>query len=63
MEMYKKMVDPSHTFERLTIDQLSEVVNAGRSNCVLSTEKLYLEHVHMLTVTEALTEAFSVLKK
>ncbi len=63
MEMYKKMVDPSHTFERLTIDQLSEVVKAGRSNCVLSTEKLYLEHVHMLTVTEALTEAFSVLKK
>ena len=52
MEAYKKNVDGSHSCERLRQEELSSVTRAGRSNCVLSTEKLdheglTLPNVHM----------------
>jgi dTDP-4-dehydrorhamnose reductase len=39
-ELYQKIVDPNHRFERLELDSLDEVAKAGRSNCVLSNTKL-----------------------
>ena len=62
MEMYREIVDSSHTFERLTLDDLSSVVKAGRSNCVLSTEKIERLSVKMMPVEEAVREALQSLK-
>jgi len=63
MERYKAVVDPSHRFERLTLDDLSEVVKAGRSNCLLSTAKLEAEGLRMRPVEEAVDDMLSRLKE
>jgi len=61
-EMYKEIVDPAHTFERLTLEDLPDVVKAGRSNCVLSTAKLEAAGVAMRPVEEAVRGALVALK-
>ncbi len=60
---YKEKVDPSHTFERLSLADLPQVVSAGRSNCILSCEKLQREGIVLTQTGEALEEAFRVMKK
>ena len=62
MAKYREIVDPGHSFERLTAEQLGEVVAAGRSNCILSTEKLEREGIRMRPVEEAVEEAMRRLK-
>ncbi len=54
MEMYRKIVDPTHTFERLTVEDLAQVAKAGRSNCFLSTRKLEGEGIRLTPVEKAL---------
>lgn len=61
MQRYTEIVDPKHRFERLTLDSLSTVVRAGRSNCVLSTAKLAGEGIELRSVDEAMTEALTQL--
>ncbi|MSR67476.1 NAD-dependent epimerase/dehydratase family protein [Candidatus Peribacteria bacterium] len=61
MLRYQKIVDPTHKVERLTLDHLSDVVKAGRSNCTLSCEKLLKEGVRMRPVSEATDEALKAL--
>jgi len=42
LEAYKKIVDPKHSYEPITLEQLQGpggITKAGRSNCVLSMEK------------------------
>lgn len=39
LEAYRRIVDPSHTYEAITVDQLHTITAAQRSNCVLSGEK------------------------
>lgn len=63
MEMYREIVDPAHSFERLTLEDLSSVVRAGRSNCILSTEKIEKLPVKMMPIEEAVREALQLLKK
>ncbi len=63
MELYREIVDPTHTFERLPLQKLSTVTKAGRSNCVLSTAKLEQEGIHMRPVEEAIREALLRLTK
>jgi dTDP-4-dehydrorhamnose reductase len=57
MRRYRELVDPGHVFEPLELDQLSEVVRAGRSNCLLSTAKLRDEGLQMPPVREAVDRA------
>ena len=57
MELYTKIVDPSHRYERLTLDHLSDVVKAGRSNCLLSTAKLAALGIALPDVKEAMQTA------
>ncbi len=57
MELYKEIVDPGHTFERLTLDHLSEVVKAGRSNCILSNAKAKAAGIRLSSGEEALRKA------
>jgi len=40
VQMYRDIVDPAHTFERLTSKDLPHVVRTGRSNCVLNAAKI-----------------------
>lgn len=57
IELYKEIVDPSHTAERVPLEQLAALSKAGRSNCVLSTQKLSSEGIELLPVVEAVRSA------
>ncbi len=63
MELYRELVDPSHTFERLQLKDLPQRVKAGRSTCVLSTKKLEGEGIAVRPVEEAVREALLAMKK
>ena len=63
IQLYAEIMDPAHRFERLTLDDLSTVVKAGRSNCVLSTAKLSGEGITLRPVEEAVKEALQSLAK
>lgn len=62
MELYREIVDPSHVFKRLTLSDLPSVVKAGRSNCVLSIEKLRAEGIEMPTAEEAVRKALFAIR-
>ncbi len=57
MEQYQKIVDPSHTFQRISIDEISTVTKAARSNCVLSSQKLLREGISLLSADQAIEAA------
>lgn len=63
MELYKEIVDPSHSFERLTVQTLGEVVKAERSNCILSIKKLESVGIHMRPAEEAVRAALQEMKE
>lgn len=63
MVRYKKEVDPSHEFEKISVEELSQVVRAGRSNCELDVSKLEKEGVVMRPSSEAIAEAFASFRK
>ena len=63
MTMYQDIVDPTHTFEQITLKELLSFVKAGRSNCILSGKKLEDEGVVMKPVEEAMREALEQLKQ
>ena len=62
MQLYKEIVDPVHTFEKLTVEKLGTVVKAPRSNCVLSTEKLKGEGIRLQPVEAAIRQALEGLR-
>jgi 3,5-epimerase/4-reductase len=62
MELYREIVDPAHAFERLTVERLREVTKAGRSNCILSTEKLRKEGIVLPDVRDALRSALGKIR-
>jgi len=57
MEMYKNIVQPDHAFQRLEEADLSDVVRAGRSNCVLNSEKVQKEGITVPDVKQRVEEA------
>jgi 3,5-epimerase/4-reductase len=63
MQRYQQLVDSAHTFERLTLEDLSTVVCAARSNCILSTKKLEREGIKLFPVHEAIDQALLAIKK
>lgn len=62
MARYQEIVDPSHTFEKLTLNDLPSVTKAARSNCVLSGAKLEQHGIKMPPVKEAMGAALLELK-
>lgn len=62
MELYKEIVDPAHTFEKLTLQTLGTVTKAGRSNCVLSIDRLKGEGIRLRPVEQAVREALTLLR-
>lgn len=63
MQLYKEIVDPSADFALLTLENMGSVVKAGRSNCLLGTEKLEKEGIHLLPVEEAVRKALKEIKE
>ena len=63
LDLYRKLVDPTFEFEVMTLEELSLVVKTGRSNCVLSAEKLAGVGVRLPPVELALTDALREYKK
>ncbi len=61
MELYREIVDPAHTFEKLELERLGEVVKAGRSNCLLSCAKLEREGIVLPDVHQALRTAMTAI--
>jgi hypothetical protein len=55
LEAYKKIVDPSHKYELISLEQLEGpggLVKAKRSNCVLSMEKAKKLGIFMPALTD-----------
>ena len=63
VDMYKKLVQPEHAFEALSLDDLGEVTKAARSNCILSTKKLEGEGIAMRPVEEVVEKAMKKRKE
>ncbi|MDD4318789.1 MAG: sugar nucleotide-binding protein [Candidatus Peribacteraceae bacterium] len=63
MTMYRDIVDPSHTFERLTLQELPGIVKAVRSNCVLSCAKLREAGIVLSPVRSVVGDALRTLRK
>src|SRR5262249_32612097 len=57
MELYRELVDPRHAFEPLAWDQMGQVARAGRSSCLLSTDKLKGEGLMLPPVRQAVEAA------
>ena len=41
--MYKEIIDPTFTWKNFSLQQQSEILAAGRSNCKLDTQKLVMK--------------------
>ncbi len=57
MHRYRDLVDSSHQFECLPPELLGEVATTGRSNCMLSGDKLAHAGIPLRHVSEAVDEA------
>jgi len=53
MQMYKEIVDPSHSFDMMSLNQLDKITKARRSNCYLNTDKLKAEGIILPEIHEA----------
>lgn len=63
MELYREIVDPGHHFEHLPLPSQAQVTKVGRSNCVLSTEKLTGEGIILRPIEEAVKASLKEYKK
>jgi len=63
MELYREIVDPAHHFERLPLPAQASVTKAGRSNCLLSTEKMKHEGLSLRPIEEAVRTALQEYKE
>jgi 3,5-epimerase/4-reductase len=57
MSRYRDLVDPEHDFEPLHQEELSQVAQAGRSNCLLDTSKLRREGLGLPPLRQAVESA------
>lgn len=63
LKMYKEIVDPKHSYEPITLEQLNKITKAGRSNCILSAKKLEKEGIIMPEIHERMREILGEYKK
>jgi len=64
MEHYKKIVDPKHQFKVISDEELykQKLAKATRSNCVLNTDKLEKEGIHLKPIKERIVEVIKEYK-
>lgn len=65
MQLYQDVIDPSHEFEVISAEDLykKKLVKATRSNCVLNTDKLQAEGIHLKPIQERIVEVIKEYKK
>lgn len=63
IELYKQVIDPAHAAERVPLEQLGQLSKAGRSNCILATNKIEREGLRMRPVKEAVSCALHAIKQ
>ena len=54
LELYREIVDPSFQFSIMSMKELLTITKAGRSNCILNTEKLQKEGIILPPIEEAM---------
>lgn len=59
MELYQKIVDPSHTFETFSLDDLNKITVGKRSNCKLSIDKLAEEGIILPEIRNAVVSCLT----
>lgn len=62
MELYTEIVDPTHSIEKFSEEEMLKITKAGRSNCVLTIDKLEQEGVTMSPIEDAVRKALETLK-
>jgi dTDP-4-dehydrorhamnose reductase len=63
MQLYRERIDPTHAFEPLALEQLGQVARAGRSTCLLNTQKLARAGIRLPPVREAVEAALGRLEQ
>lgn len=63
LNQYKKIVDPAHTYEIISLEELAKIAKAPRSNCILSTKKLEAEGIYLPPIHERIIEVLQEYKK
>ena len=56
MQMYKKIVDSSHSFKTFSLKGLDAITKAKRSNCYLNTDKLRREKIILPEIHDAVRD-------
>jgi len=56
VQMYQKIVNPSHRFSIMTLNELDSITKARRSNCILNTDKLAREGINLPEIHQAIEE-------
>lgn len=59
VQRYQEIVDRSHEFTEISLSELSRIIEAGRSNCILSNSKLLGQGIEMRNVDEVLQESLT----
>jgi 3,5-epimerase/4-reductase len=54
-ELYREIVDPSHSWATMTLEEQSELVVARRSNCILSSDKMMQAYGYKMGVSDIYT--------
>jgi 3,5-epimerase/4-reductase len=63
MEMYRELVDPKHTFEIFSKEELDKITKGIRSNCVLNSDKLESEGIKIPQIQGAIRECLLEYRK
>lgn len=65
MELYQKIIDPTHQFKTISEEQIYSqgLAKAKRSNCFLNTEKLQREGIYLKPIKERIGEVMDEYKK
>jgi 3,5-epimerase/4-reductase len=60
LDLYREIVDNTFTYTTISLDELSRVVKAPRSNCVLSTYKIERDGVPMRPLQDAVRQTLEL---
>ncbi len=63
LEMYKEIVDPTHTWENMTCEEQTNMLAAGRSNTCLDTSKLVYMSPKIKNIHDAMRDVMADIKR
>ncbi|NCO11505.1 hypothetical protein CO038_04680 [Candidatus Pacearchaeota archaeon CG_4_9_14_0_2_um_filter_39_13] len=63
IDIFEEVVGEKHRYEVITLDELAKITKAGRSNCVLSIEKLKKEKIYMPDTKDSIRKCMEIYLK